>query len=152
MVQQAARPISEPFTLNQIDTTLIPSGSRADGTANTWITIWSFQIPAGIGMTLTPESMLAVYLEDDSPAEVSNNTCLVQIAIGDTSKADSRVIYGPIAYVQVKEFQDRRKMARLQLPAPVHVLEEQFINIQVKDDGTIDESDSRFQLSMFRTR
>ena len=151
MVTSKTQPISEPFVLEQIDTTLIPSGNRADGTANIWSQIWKFQVPAGQGMVLGPEDMFAVYLEDAS-AEVSNNTCRVRISVEDTSGNDSRVIFGPVVYIQVKEFQDRRKMARLRVPEPIIVHEEQFLILEVNDDGAIDESDSRFMLEMTRTR
>ena len=151
MVSQRTQPVSEPFTLEQIDTTLIPSGNRSDGTANAWTAIWKFQVPAGQGMVLSREDMLAFYLEDAS-AEVGNNDCLVRISVRDTAESDSRVIYGPRNYVTVKEFQDRRKVARLGIPVPVKVYEEQWIVIEVKDNGAIDESDSQFMLEMPRTR
>ena len=151
MVTSKTQPISEPFVLEQIDTTLIPSGNRADGTANTWSQIWKFQVPAGQGMILGPDDMFAVYLEDAS-AEVSNNTCLVRILVEDTSGNDSRVIFGPQPYINVKEFQDRRKVARFKLSEPISIYEEQFFNIEVDDDGAIDESDSRFMVEMYRTR
>ena len=151
MVTSKAQPITEPYSLTQIDTTLIPSGNRADGTANTWIKIWKFQVPDGIAMILGPEDIVAMYLEDAS-AEVGNNTCQVRLTIGDTSESDNRVIYGPVPYINVKEFQDARKVARLRRPTPVEVFEKQFINIEVNDDGAIDESDSRFLLEMTRIR
>ena len=103
-------------------------------------------------MILGPDDMFAAYLEDTAPAEVGNNTCRVRIGIRDTSENDTRVIFGPVAYIQVKEFQDRRKVARLKVPQPVIVYEEQFIVIEANDDGTIDESDSQFMLEMTRTR
>ena len=55
-------------------------------------------------------------------------------------------------YIQVKEMQDSRKMAKLNLREPVKVYEEQFIVIEAYDDGTIDESDSQFMLEMTRIR
>lgn len=151
MVTTRATPKAEPFVLENIDTGLIPAANRANGTANTWSTIWKFQVPAGQMMVLGPDDEFKAYLED-ATAEVGNNTCRVRIAVADTSELDSRVVYGPVQYVQVKEFQDRRKVARLRLPEPVKVFEEQFILIQVYDDGAIDESDSAFNLSMTRIR
>ena len=145
-------PVSEPFTLEQIDTTLIPSGNSSDGTANSWVKIWKFQIPAGQGMTLMSGGQISMYLEDTSPAEIGNNTGRVRISISDTSENDGRVVWGPQPYINVKEFQDRRKVARFQLPEPVPVYEEQFLNIEVYDDGAIDESDSTFMVEMVRTR
>ena len=151
MVTSHAQPIAEPYSLTQIDTGLIPSGNRSDGTANSWVKIWKFQVPDGIKMIFEPQDIIALYLEDAS-AEVSNNTCEVRLTISDTSESDSKVIYGPVPYVNVKEFQDTRKVARLRLPSPVEVYEKQFFNIEVKDDGAIDESDSRFLAEMTRIR
>ena len=146
-----ADPISEPFTLEQIDTTLIPASNRVDGTASAWSTIWKFQAPAGQGFTFGPGDFFAAYLED-AAAEVGNNTCRVRLGIRDTSENDTRVFYGPVPYIAVKEYQDRRKMARLRIARPVHLYEEQYLVIEVYDDGAIDESDSTFMLEMVRTR
>ena len=151
MVTTRSQPITEAYVLNQIDTTLIPSGNRSDGSANAWVTIWKFQVPAGIGFVLGPKDIFAAYIED-AAAEVGNNTCRVRIGIRDTSESDSKVIFGPVPYVSVKEFQDRRKTARLNISTPVQVFEEQFIVIDVYDDGVVDESDSAFMLEMHRTR
>ena len=151
MVTQNSQPITEAYTLNQIDTALIPSGNRSDGAANAWAAIWKFQIPAGLGFVLGPNDQFSAYIEDGS-AEVGNNTCRVRISIADTSESDSRVIFGPVPYVAIKEFQDRRKTARLNISSPVQIFEEQFLIIEVYDDGTIDESDSAFLLEMHRTR
>ena len=152
MVSARTQPVSEPFVLEQIDTTLIPAGNRTDGTANAWTALWKFQVPAGQGMVLGPDDFIAMYLEDDSPAEIGDTTGRVRISIRDTAESDSRVIWGPRPYVSVKEFQDRRKMARLAVPHPVEVHEEQFIVIEAYDDAVIDESDSQFMLEMTRTR
>ena len=151
MVTTDRQPITEPYSLTQIDTGLIPSGNRNDGLADTWIKIWQFQVPDGIAMILGPADIIALYLED-AAAEVGNNTAEVRISIGDTSQYDNRVIFGPVPYINVKEFQDTRKVARLRLPEAIKVYEKQFINIEVKDDGAIDESDSRFLLEMTRIR
>ncbi len=152
MVTTDNQPITEPYSLTQIDTGLIPSGNRNDGTANTWIKIWQFQVPDGIAVILGPADILAAYLEDTGAAEVGNNTAEIRISIGDTSQQDNRVIFGPVPYINVKEFQDTRKVARLRLPEAIKVYEKQFINIEVKDDATLDESASRFLLEMTRIR
>ena len=74
------------------------------------------------------------------------------IVLRDSSEQDEQTIYGPAPYVLSKEFQDRAKTAHLQLNGPVDVMERMFIVIQVNDDGTIDESDSYFNLATHRTR
>ncbi len=152
MVTTRAAPKSEPFILENIDTGLIPAANRSDGTASTWTTIWKFQVPNGQAMVLGPDDEFKAYLEDSS-TEVGDRTCRVRIAISDTSEQDQRVLPNfPVQYVQVKEFQDRRKVFKLRLPQPIEVYEQQFILIQVNDDGAIDESDSAFNLSMTRIR
>lgn len=152
MVTTRATPKAEPFVLENIDTTLIPSANRSDTTANAWGAIWQFQVPAGQMMVLGPDDEFKAYLQDTGAAEVGNNTCRVRLAISDTSEQDKRVIFGPVQYVQVKEFQDRRKVMRLRLPEPVQVYEEQFILIEAYDDTGVDEPTSAFNLTMTRVR
>ena len=151
MVTARAEAKAEPFVLESLDTTLIPSANRADGTASTWSTIWKFQVPNGQKMVLGPDDYFSTYLEDAS-AEVGNNTCRVRIRVTDTSESDVKTPVTPVLYVNVKEFQDRRKKFRLRVPTPVEVPENYFILVEVYDDGAIDESDSAFELSMTRIR
>lgn len=142
----------ESWSLNSNDTTAIPSGNRADGTASTWSDIWKYQVPTGQAHILKPGYTFSAYLEDASPAEVSNGTCRIRIQIRDQSEQDHKSIYGPALYVASKEFQDSRKKAMLNLMSDVAVEERFFIVIQVYDDGAIDESDSYFLLETTRVR
>ena len=142
----------EVWALTSADTSAIPTANRSDGTANQWTDIWKYQVPSGQSHILKPEHYLAAYLEDSSPAEVSNGTCQIKLVVRDQSEQDEKCVYGPALYVATKEFQDRDKMASLQLKHEVMVEERFFIVFQAKDDGTIDESDSYFKLETIRIR
>lgn len=141
----------ETFVLSSADTTAIVSGNRADGTATKWSDIWKYQVPSGQAHILKPQHRFAAYLEDGS-AEVSSGTCRIRIEVRDQSEADSKVIYGPNLYIASKEFQDDRKMARLDLQSDYVIEEKWYIVIAVYDDGAIDESDSYFKLETIRVR
>ena len=142
----------EVWALTSADTAAIPAANRADGTANVWSDIWKYQVPVGQSHVLKPGHYLATYVEDSSPAEVGSGSCQVKVVVRDQSEQDEKAIYGPALYVATKEFQDRDKMAKLQLQHEVLVEERFFIVIQVKDDGTVDESDSYFKLETIRIR
>ena len=131
-----------PFHLNQEDGNI----TKSDGTAATWTDIWKYQVPQKQGIVLQAKDVISMYLEDTAPAEVGADTCYVQIEVRDASEQDKRIVFGPALYARLKEFQDRNLMARLPLGAPVKVYERQWVVIMVKDDGTIDESDSYFDL------
>ena len=152
MTSPQTTPKAEPFVLENVDMTLIPAANRADGVPNTWSAIWKFQVPAGQMMVIGPDDTLSMYLEDTVLAEVGNNTARVRISVSDTSGQDFRVVYGPVQYVTVKEFQDRRRLASLRLPQPIQVFEEQFLIISASYDAVIRESISAFALSMTRVR
>ena len=141
----------ETWTLNSADTTSIPSGNRADGTASKWSDIWKYQVPTGQAHILKPGHRFAAYVEDAS-LEVSNGTCRLRIVVRDQSEQDEKSIYGPALYVASKEFQDDEKMARLGLNNDLVVEEKFFLVIQGYDDGAIDESDSYFKLETVRVR
>ena len=141
----------EVWALTSADTVAIPAANRSDGTANQWSDIWKYQVPVGQSHILKPGHYLATYLEDAS-AEVGNGSCQVKVVVRDQSEQDEKAIYGPALYVATKEFQDRDKMAKLQLQHEVLVEESSFIVIQVKDDGAVDESDSYFKMETIRVR
>ena len=140
--------IGEAFHLNQNNSNI----TEADGTANKWSDIWDYQVPTGIAHVLSPEHTFGIYLEDDSPAVVGDGTCQVRIEIRDVTENDKKVIFGAIQYVRVKEFQDSRKKAKLNLADDLEVKERSHIVIMAKDDGTIDASDSYFDLEMEQVR
>ena len=142
----------EAWALNSADTTAIPSGNRADGTANKWSDIWKYQVPTGQAHILKPSHHLACYAKDTGGSEVGNGTCRIRVVVRDQSEQDAKAIYGPALYVASKEFQDRDKMATLGLQADLAVEEKFFIVVQVYDDATFDESESYFKLETVRIR
>lgn len=140
----------ESFILGQGDTNLIPSSRRNDGTADRWSTIWEFKIPAGQLYIVGPDDTLSFYLEDDSPAEVGDFDCQIRLRMTDVAGSDEKLIMNAVPYVQVKEWQDRRKVAHIQANQSFRLQEEQSLLIEVKDNAAIDESDSAFNISMHR--
>ena len=140
--------IEEPFHISQLQTAEI---TEADGTANVWSDIWKFQVPVGQSLVLRAEHKVSMYIEDGS-AEVGNGTCQLRIEIRDSSEQDRRVVFGPVQYINVKEFQDRRLIAHINVVQPVPIKERMWIVIVVNDDGTIDASDSYFDLETVRVR
>ena len=131
----------EAWTLNSADTTAIPSGNRADGTASKWSDIWKYQIPTGQAHILKPSHRFALYL-DDASGECSAGKGRIRIVVRDQSEQDEKTIFGPTLYETVKEFQDTDKMATLGLSSDLALEEKFFIVIQVYEDEAADESDS----------
>ena len=129
-----------PFPLTDNDSAI----TEADGVAATWSDIWDYQVPPGMALKLTPQDSFALYLEDTSPAEVSNQTCEVEIVVRNAAGTDNQSVYGPALYFLSKEFQEGPKMAKL--ASHMEVGPRQRLVIRVKDDGTIDASDSYFEL------
>ncbi len=137
----------EPFHLTQSD----PNITSANGTANLWSDIWTYQVPQGTAHQLLPTDTISLYLRDSSPAEVGSQTCRVAIEVRDPAEQDKYRIYGEAVYLRSKEFQERPKMARLNCP-PTVVEERYWIVIMAKDDGTIYYSTSYFDLLTSRVR
>jgi len=138
---------TETFHLSRSDSAV----TETDGTASAWSDIWDYQVPTGVAHVLKPEHQFSAYLEDAS-AEVGSGTCRLRIEVRDQTESDRRVVFGPVQYVRIKEFQDKRKVAVLNVPAPVPVKERSHIVVVVYDDGAIDASDSYFDLEMERVR
>lgn len=140
--------VNQPFRLFQDD----PNISVSDGTANQWTDIWKFQVPQGVNLILLPTHTFSAYIEDGS-AEVGTSTCRIKIEKRDSSLSDVLVVYGPDLYYSSKEFQEKSKMAHLSVSeSGLIVNEREYIVISVYDDGTIDESDSYFELNIAQTR
>ncbi len=79
-------------------------------------------------------------------------TSLVKIEVRDSSEQDKRAVYGPAIYQRVKEFQDRNKLARLNVSAPVPVLERQWIVVMIKATTAPTTVNSYFDLAINRVR
>lgn len=102
--------IESPFRLTSDDPVL----SRADGVASTWSDLWTYQVPIGVSLILKPEHTFVANLEWDTTT-CGNSTCMVKIEKRDASGSDVvRVFYD--MYYAVKEWQDKSKMAHLQVP------------------------------------
>lgn len=141
------RPVEEVYSLTNAATGI----TEADGVAAKWSDIWAYQVPTGLAHVLLPQHTFSIYLEDGS-AEVGGGTCQVRLVIRDTSEMDEKAFFPPALYVTVKEFQDKDKVAKLNVRESVQVLEKMYITVQAKDDGTIDASDSYFELQTLRVR
>ena len=129
-----------PFPLTDNDSAI----TEADGVAATWSDIWDYQVPPGMALKLTPQDTFALYLEDTSPAVVGDATCEVEIVVRNAAGTDNQSVYGPALYFLSKEFQEGPKMAKL--ASHMEVGPRQRLVIRAKDDGTIDASDSYFEL------
>jgi hypothetical protein len=134
-------PVKKPFVITQDDGNI----TEADGTVDTWSDIWKYQAPQGTGIILETGNTFSVYLEDAS-AEVGNDTCYVKIEHRDPSGQDRKNVWGESLYYRAKEFQEISKLAVIRLNEPFKVYPREWIVIMVKDDGTIDASDSYFEL------
>lgn len=143
--------MQEPFTLTNgdADVTAVNGGTSATVFYDAWV----YHVPTGIGLILLPGHTFSLYDYDDSGAEASA-TVLVKVSVMDSSKQDRKTILGPVLYQSVKEFTDRDKMARLNLPAPVKVYEKQYVVVEVTGDGAqyAVVASSYFELAISRVR
>ena len=146
------QPKEESFVLNSADTTAIPSGNRTDTSASVMGDIWKYQVPSGQAHILKAGHRFSAYISDTAPAEAGAGTCRVQIEIRDQSQKEKEIIFGPVLYATVKEFQQDDKMARLDIQRDYVVEEKFFIVVMGIDDTGIDESNSYFKLETIRVR
>ncbi len=140
------RIIDEPFDLTEQDSNI----TKANGTDAAWSDMYKFQVPVGIGHTIQPGHSISMYL--DKAGTESAATSLVKIEVRDSSEQDKRAVYGPAIYQRVKEFQDRNKLARLNVSAPVPVLERQWIVVMIKATTAPTTVNSYFDLAINRVR
>ena len=144
----AGKIIEEPFHLTDSD----PGITAAAGVAATWSDIWKYQVPQGVTHVLRTEHTFSAYIEDGS-AEITAPDAQVKIEVRDPSEQDKRPVYGPAMYSRSIEFQDRDKMAHLNiLPGGLAVKPRDWIVVMVNDNGTIDQTDSYFDLFCSRIR
>lgn len=141
----------EAWTLNSGDTTAIPAGNRADGTASKWSDIWKYQVPTGQAHILKPSHHFCVYIYDDDAAELTAGKGIMKIVIRDQSEEDEKSIYKAL-YIPAQSFNDVTKMATLGLQADYAVEEKFFIVIQVYEDAAATEASSYFKLETIRIR
>ena len=139
--------IEQPFRLYQGD----PVIAVADGTVNLWSDIWKYQVPVGVSLILKPNHTFSLYsVQVDTESLV---TTQVKIEKRDSSESDIIKVLSDL-YGTVKEFQEKSKMATLQVPAEgVIVNEREFLVISILDkQGAIDESDCYFELHIAKVR
>ena len=141
--------IEQPFRLYQDD----PVISKANGVVSTWSDIWKYQVPVGVSLILKPNHTFAAYLyETTNNAECGASDCMVKIEKRDSSESDVIKAYSDI-YYSIKEFQEKNKMARLQVPAEgIIVGEREFLVISVYDNGAVAYASSYFELHIAKVR
>lgn len=133
-----------PFHITEQDGN-ITEGS--DGTTGVWGDVWKYQVPQGTGIILQAGDQLSAFLSDDtSPTEVGRYDCYVKLVVRDPAEQDELLVYGPALYNRIREFQDRNKILKLAIGAPIKVKARQWIVIAAKDVGTIDVSECYFDL------
>ena len=147
--------IEQPFRLYQDD----PVIAVADGTAATWSDIWKYQVPVGVSLILKPSHTFACYLyESTSPGQCTQTNTMVKIEKRDASESSVTKAFLDL-YKTCTEFQERSKMARLQVPEEGLIINErEYLVISVYDpDGAVDEAgaaggDSYFELHIAKVR
>lgn len=150
--------IQEPFTITQGDADITESDATSIS-ASVLTTIWSYHVPTGLGLIILPGHTFACSIYDTDDAVIPD-TNLVRIVLLDAAKQESKSIAGPFLFAVCKTFDDRDKMFRLNVAAPIKVYEKQYIEIEVSGDGTVladvaTESDlswNYFELNIARVR
>lgn len=153
-----AEPKQEPFSLTKGDSN-VTSSDGLDASTSYGI-IYSYHVPVGIGLIVLAGHTFSLYLEGDDDAEMPATT-QIKVSVLDASRQDERVILGPIMYASLKEFQDRDKIARFNVPEPVKVYENQYVEVlsagaDATGTGGVDQtgssSDSYFEMAISRVR
>ena len=148
----------EPFSLTKGDSNLTSQDGLNASTE--YGTIWEFHCPVGIGLIILAGHTFACYLHGDDNAQMPVTTLLKIVAL-DASKQDEKTILGPVMYKTLKEFVDRDKIARFNIPEPVKVYENQYIQVKTAGadaagTGGVDQtggtSDSYFEMAISRVR
>lgn len=153
-----SEPQQEPFSLTKGDSA-VTSTDGLDATTSYGV-IYSYHVPVGIGLIILAGHTFSLYLEGDDDAEMPATT-MVKVVVMDASKQDEKAILGPIMYASLKEFQDRDKVARFNVPEPVKVYENQYLEVHSSGadaaatggvDQTGGSSDSYFEAAISRVR
>lgn len=133
----------QAFRVNQADLNITVGYNL---TANIWQDVWKFRVPIAMEVILQPNNLFSMYLQDRLGQEVGDGTCQVRIEIRDETESERMPIYGPALYVHSKEFQDRDRMARLDLARPVILQEREHLIICARANTEIDADNSYFDL------
>lgn len=143
MVEKVA--VLAPFHMSQLDGNITLGAAVL--TTGVWGDIWRYQVPQGTGIVLQAGDTFSLRIDDDAiGTEVGTTDCYVKIEVRDPGQNDNILIWGPNLYLKCREFEDRNKIARLQLAKPVKVYPRQWIAIAAKDVGTVDTSECYFDL------
>jgi hypothetical protein len=137
----------EPFDLTDQDSNI----TKANATAAVWSDLYKYQVPVGCGHVLQAGHTFSIYLMNTS-STANAGTDLVKIERRDSAEQDHETIYGPAIYGRCGEFSDRNKLARLNVSAPVKVLERQWIVVMVKGATAAGTASSYFDLAINKVR
>jgi len=99
---------------------------------------WKYKVPDGTEIILSKGDEFSLYAEDSGDAEYTDPGALVQIEVRDASEQKVINVYGPNNYKCSTEFQERKKIAKLQLDAPIRVKSREYIVILTTDDTGMD--------------
>jgi len=138
--------LEEPFDLTDQDSNI----TKSNATDSAWSDMYKYQVPVGIGHTIQPGHFISAYL--DKAGTETSATALVKIEVRDSAEQDKRTVFGPAVYAKIKEFQDRNKIARLNVAEPVPVLERQWIVLMVSAATAPTTANSYFDLAISRIR
>lgn len=150
-------PIQEAFAITQADSDI----TSADGLASStqFNTIWSYLVPSGTGLIILPGHTFKCYLWGYVSGAEMVATTQLRISMKDTSNQDRKGIVDAFLYAVCKEFSDRDKIMRLNVPKTIKVYEKQYLIIEATGDGTnyVDLTDgggnvSYFELAISRVR
>jgi len=143
VAQPKGEPKLAPFRINQRDGNI----TAADGVANLWSDIWTYDVPLGTGIILQSGDTIAAFLATAAGVEVADPPLnYVRLEVRDPSGLSVDWAFGPALYVKIQEFQNRNTMARLGVPGPLKVYPRQRIAICVLSPQVVTEADSYFDL------
>lgn len=152
----------EPFSLTKGDANV----SEQDGLAGVALKaqfgmIFSYHVPVGLGLIILAGHTFSLYLQGIDDVEMPATT-LIKVKVLDASKQDEKTVLGPVMYASLKEFTDRDKIARFNIPEPVKVYENQYLIIEaagndVATTGGVDvtgasSAESYFEAAISRVR
>ena len=125
--------------------------TAADGTADTWSDIFKWQCPQGVTLLLKPSDTFSAYI--DATGEIAAPNAEIKVEKRSASEQDKRTILGPAMYTRVTEFQDEDLKAHINVPSEGLLVEpREWLVVMVKDDGTVLEANSFFDLFTTRIR
>jgi len=144
--------IEERFEVSSLSTGI----TEADGGGATWKDIWDFRVPLNIRIVLKPTDIFSCYLDGDDAAEMPATT-QVRLLHRDVANEQSKPLIRAMLYAQLKDFQDKDKIIRLQIPKALVIGPSEHIVVQVNGadatgTGDIDASDSYFKVVTNRIR